>query len=210
MDKATAIFLLQAAAISLSGVMAPGPITAATLASGARQRHAGALIAIGHGIVEFPLMGLLAAGLGAVLRSQGFRIGVGLAGGAALIALAVIMLAGLGKTASAQEPRRATSPLWTGVILSGSNPYFLLWWATAGLALMTTASGFGALALGLFAVTHWLCDLVWLEVLSLASFKGSRVFGPGSQRIVLIICAAAMGVFGVMFIHGAIQGWAGW
>ena len=31
-------FLLPAAAISLSGVMAPGPITAATLAAGASTR----------------------------------------------------------------------------------------------------------------------------------------------------------------------------
>ena len=37
---------LSVIAISLSGVMAPGPITAATLAVAPRSRHAGALIAV--------------------------------------------------------------------------------------------------------------------------------------------------------------------
>jgi len=53
-------FLLSTVAISLSGVMAPGPITAATLAAGARGRHAGAMICLGHVVVELPLILLLA------------------------------------------------------------------------------------------------------------------------------------------------------
>ena len=55
-------FLLTATAISLSGVLAPGPMTAATLAAGTRSRHAGAIIALGHGVVEFPLMLVIIAG----------------------------------------------------------------------------------------------------------------------------------------------------
>jgi len=49
-------FLFTAVVISLSGVMAPGPITAVTIGKGSKSPYAGALIAIGHGIVEFPLM----------------------------------------------------------------------------------------------------------------------------------------------------------
>lgn len=45
------VFGAEAAGISLSGVMAPGVITAATLAAGTRNPHAGALVAVGHGIV---------------------------------------------------------------------------------------------------------------------------------------------------------------
>ena len=65
----TILFLFQAMIISLSGVMAPGPITAATIAAGTKSRHSGALIAVGHGIVEFPLMFLILAGIGIIFES---------------------------------------------------------------------------------------------------------------------------------------------
>ena len=64
-------FIFTIVGISLSGVMAPGPITAATLAAGERNRHAGAWICIGHIAVELPLILLLAAGLGTFLESKG-------------------------------------------------------------------------------------------------------------------------------------------
>jgi hypothetical protein len=43
-------FILTIVGISLSGVMAPGPITAATLAAGERNRNAGAWVCavLGH------------------------------------------------------------------------------------------------------------------------------------------------------------------
>ncbi len=92
-------------------------------------------------------------------------------------------------------------PLTAGVVLSAGNPYFLLWWATAGLTLITTArTNFGIWAFVLLALVHWSCDLVWLTALSWASFKGSVLLGPKSQRIVLAVCAAAMAGFGLYFI----------
>ncbi len=74
-------FIFTIIGISLSGVMAPGPITAATLAAGERNRHAGAWICGGHIAVELPLILLLAAGLGTFLESKGIRAGIGLVGG---------------------------------------------------------------------------------------------------------------------------------
>jgi threonine/homoserine/homoserine lactone efflux protein len=43
-------FLLEAVLISLSGVIAPGPVTAVTVSKGTKSPHAGAIIALGHGI----------------------------------------------------------------------------------------------------------------------------------------------------------------
>ena len=62
------LFLVQVVTISLSGVMAPGPVTAAANAMGARNRFAGAIIAVGHGIVEFPLMILIIVGADKLLK----------------------------------------------------------------------------------------------------------------------------------------------
>jgi threonine/homoserine/homoserine lactone efflux protein len=91
----------------------------------------------------------------------------------------------------------------TGVVLTGANPYFLVWWATAGLALATQATEYGAVALLVFAVVHWLCDLVWLEVLSWASFQGSQAFGLRSQKLISVICAVVLLGFGLKFLYEA-------
>jgi len=80
-------FLFQVSVISLSGVMAPGPVTAAAIAIGARSRHAGALIAFGHGAVELPLIILIVFGAGRLLKLPAAQIVIGLAGGAFLLVM---------------------------------------------------------------------------------------------------------------------------
>jgi len=201
-------FILQAVAVSLSGVIAPGPVTAATLAAGTRWRHAGALVAVGHGIVEFPLMLLIMAGTSTLFASKGVTIGIGLVGGAFLILMGSQMLRSLGKNQDQTGIKAARNPILTGVILTVGNPYFLLWWVTVGLALATRALALGALAFGLFAIVHWLCDLVWLEALSLASFKGTRLLGQRSQKVVLAVCSVALILIGLAFIFDAGKSWA--
>ena len=193
-------FLLTVVAISLSGVLAPGPVTAAAIGMGSRNRLAGALMALGHGVVEFPLMVLLIFGLGRFLKIPLVEIGIGLIGGGVLIFLAVQMLRGLRDAGDREEPLVRGDPFTAGVLLSGGNPYFLIWWATVGLTLITAAREFGIWAFVLFALTHWSCDLIWLTILSWASFKGTAVFGPRGQRIVLAVCAAAMFGFGLTFV----------
>jgi threonine/homoserine/homoserine lactone efflux protein len=196
-------FLSQVFVISLSGVMAPGPVTAAAIAMGSRNRFAGVLMAIGHGIIEFPLMILIILGMDKILKSTPTKITIGLAGGAFLLFMAIGML----KSSTRQEQLNAkparTGPLTAGILLSGGNPYFLIWWATVGLALAMTAKGLGIWAFALFAIVHWLCDLVWLTALSWASFKGSVLLGPRTQRIVLLICGLALLAFGLFFIYSA-------
>ena len=191
--------------ISLSGVMAPGPVTAAAIGMGARSRYAGMLLAIGHGIVEFPLMILIVLGMGRILKLPTAQIAIGLAGGAFLLMMAIGMLRSL-RSAGMQETKVAKSaPMLAGIILSATNPYFLFWWATVGLALATTATGMGIWAFALFAVVHWLCDFIWLGALSWASFKGTGLFGSRSQQIVLMICAVALFFFGLFFIYKAVD-----
>lgn len=197
-------FLVRVVGVSLSGVMMPGPVTAAAIAMGARKRHAGALMAVGHGIIEFPLIVLITLGMKEIIESTPVKIVIGLAGGAFLIIMAAKMLKSLESVNKSQVTVVSKSaPLLAGVILSGGNPYFFLWWATVGLALATTATGLGVWAFALFAIVHWLCDLVWLEALSWASFKGSVLLSPGRQRIVLVVCAMVIFGFGLLFIAGA-------
>ena len=197
------LFLSQVFVISLSGVMAPGPVTAAAIGMGARSRFAGSLIAVGHGVIEFPLIILIVLGAGKVLKLPAAQIGIGLAGGIILLVMGIGMLKALRSAERAEAPLAGGTPVLTGILLTATQPYFLLWWATVGLALATRAAGLGMWAFALFAMVHWVCDFVWLSILSWASFKGSTVLGPRIMRIVLMICASALVIFGLCFVFRA-------
>ena len=196
-------FFISAIAISLSGVLAPGPITAATLAAGARQRHAGAMIALGHAVVEFPLILLLVVGVARYLESPVVGGCIGAAGGVVLVLMGMQLLLSLRRESHLLATGSPTHPFVLGVVLTAANPYFLVWWATVGLALASQAVGFGAVALVAFAVVHWLCDLVWLEVLSQAGYRGSKLLGPRAQTVVSAICGAVLLGFGIKFLYDA-------
>jgi threonine/homoserine/homoserine lactone efflux protein len=93
---------------------------------------------------------------------------------------------------------------WAGLMmaLSAGNPFFVAWWATTGLLLTSqVARAYGAVAFALFAVIHWLCDLVWLLALSWASHFGAGFAGPRWQRAIQALCAAAMLLFGCWFLY---------
>ena len=201
-------FLASAIVISLSGVLAPGALTAATIASAARRRWAGTMVAVGHGIVELPLIVLIVIGMDELLKVEGVRIGIGLAGGVFLLMMAWGMLRTLRRPASDDDQAASATrhPILIGIILSASNPYFLLWWATVGLALATKAVSLGVMAFVLFALIHWLLDLIWLTILSWVTFGGGKLMGEVPQRVILGICAAAMVFFGGNFLWEA--GWS--
>jgi len=197
------LFLVGVVGISLSGVMAPGPLTAAAVAMGAESPYAGLVLALGHGVIEFPLIALIVLGASTILKSVKTKMIIGMVGGIFLLLMAFEMFVSLRAGDGGQGTAIVGTPLRAGLILSIGNPYFLMWWATIGLKLATDAKAFGVWALALFAIVHWLCDLVWLAALSLASFKGSALLGANSREIVLAICSAALLGFGLYFLFSA-------
>jgi threonine/homoserine/homoserine lactone efflux protein len=201
---ALALFLIQVFIISFSGAIQPGPVTASAITMGTRNRWAGVLLAIGHGIIEFPLMILIILGLGAIFQKTETQIVIGLAGGAALLYMAYSMFKSARRLSNPQAGARNAKPILAGIILTISNPYFLIWWATVGLVLTTKATEFGVYAFALFAVVHWFVDLIWVTALSLASFHGTTLLGPKLQTVIVKICAAAMLFFGLFFIYNAV------
>jgi threonine/homoserine/homoserine lactone efflux protein len=183
--------------------MAPGPVAAATIMTGTRNRWAGSLIAVGHGIVEFPLMILIMFGAAELLKSDKTKAGIGIIGGIVLLLMAIQMFIGSKDKQNAQKEISKDRPVFIGFILSATNPYFLVWWATIGLTLVTSAKALGVWAFALFTIVHWFCDIVWLTILSWTSFKGFSLLGAGREKIIIKICAAVMFFFGLYFIYKA-------
>jgi len=200
-------FLLQAILISLSGVMAPGPLTVVVVGKGARSPRAGILIALGHGAVEFPLMVLIALGLAPFFQHEAFAAAVGLAGGAVLLWMGAGLLLSLRRATideTGSERMREASPFMAGMLMTGGNPYFIVWWATVGATLVFRAWGYGVWQFALFAVIHWSLDLIWYFVLSSASFRGTKLLGNRFLKGVSLIAGLLLLYFGVRFLVDAL------
>ena len=193
-------FLIEAVLISLSGVMAPGPITAVTISKGTKSPHAGAIIALGHGIVEVPLMILILYGFGEILKISYIKATIGLFGGLFLLKMGLGLLQGIKQTKidTSSNPR---SPLMAGIILSLANPYFLIWWVTIGSMLIFRSIIFGLSGFIAFMILHWSCDFFWCYFLSALSFKGGQFFGKRLQQVLFVICGVFLLFFSTKFIY---------
>ncbi len=203
MEASLGLFLLSAAGISLTGVMLPGPMTAATIAKGYSDKNAGALIAVGHAIIEIPLIAAIYFGFGHFFnRPQVIDI-VYFVGGLALFYLGFRMFRSSNNT-SGEVSGLPTSSLVTGTLVTGTNPAFYVWWVTVGIALIVSAAKFGLTGVILFTLVHWLCDLAWSEFLSAGTFKSRRWWTPKVRKVVFTICALLLIGFGVWFCLSAL------
>jgi len=201
--------------ISLSGALSPGPLTALAISEGARAgRWAGVRLALGHGLIEIPLVFGIAYGLGVWLQQP---LVSGLVG---LMGAVVLLWMGYGLTVGAWQGRltltgASAGPApgvvrWGhvpgGMMVTVANPYWSLWWATLGAVYVARVMSLelGPLTVGGLAFSHWLTDLVWLSGLSLLVASGRGLFGERGYRAVLLVCGIFLLAFGLYF------GWTGW
>lgn len=196
--------LLSVVIISLSGVMMPGPMFAVTLAKSYRSPWAGALISLGHAVIEVPLILLIYFGFAQFFQNTTVQLGLSVAGGAMIIWLGISMFRA--RTEVVQKGKDLPyNAFVAGIIASGFNPFFLLWWATIGSMLVMKFHGFGTIGLTLFIVVHWLCDLVWLSFVSILVYRTRALWGRRLQEWVFIACSLLLVGFGGWFLVSGIQ-----
>jgi threonine/homoserine/homoserine lactone efflux protein len=203
METSLGLFLLSAAGISLTGVMLPGPMTAVTVAKGYSDRNAGALIAVGHAVVEIPLIAAIYLGLAQFMGSPPVVNIIYVVGGLMLFYLGFRMFRNVGNAPGEVDGLPASS-LVAGIIITGTNSAFYIWWVTVGVALVIAVAKFGLIGIILFIVVHWLCDLVWCEILSISTFKSRKWWTQRVQRIVFRVCALVLVGFGTWFLVSAL------
>jgi threonine/homoserine/homoserine lactone efflux protein len=197
------LFLASVILISLSGVMAPGPLFAVTIDKASKHKTAGPLIAFGHGIIEFPLMFVIYFGLTQYVVPEFVQISVGLIGGLVMILMGVQLFRNRTKTNEEQSSSKHGS-LIAGIIATGANPYFIVWWITIGAALVMNAKIFGVIGFAVFAVTHWLCDFLWYTVVATAIFKSRRFWTKRVHQAIFLFCFAILVGFGAWFFSSAL------
>ncbi len=200
------LFLASVVLISLTGVMMPGPLFAVTIEKAAKRKTAGLLIAVGHGIVEFPLMFLIYYGIEQIVAAeilQTVQVTVGLIGGLLMIFMGAQTFRNRNKAIEKSESPKHES-LIAGIWTTAANAGFILWWLTIGTALIITARGFGLLAFSVFAVVHWLCDFFWYTGISWAIFKSRQFWTAKVHQAIVLFCFAVLIGFGVWFFGSAL------
>jgi len=197
------LFFGSVALISLSGVLMPGPLFAATIQKATRSRSAGALIAVGHAVVELPLMFLIFFTLSQFKVPSLVQICVGLVGGLLMILMGIQTFR---KRNNAEESPVSTNrdSVLAGVYTTAVNAGFILWWLTIGTTLILNAQLFGLIGFSVFAGVHWLCDFSFYTVVALAIFKSQQLWSKRwNQQVrigITLFCVAVFVGFGTYFV----------
>jgi threonine/homoserine/homoserine lactone efflux protein len=192
-------YLGMVALISLSGVMAPGPLLATTICKGYQDKRAGFGISLGHALVEVPLIIAIFLGLGTILNNTYVFIVIGLIGGVILVYMGWDLIRSRDRYVE-ECPTDQRSSFKAAIVMTAANPYWLIWWATAGAALVTGAVAFGPIMLPLFIIVHFTCDLAWYLLVSYSVNRSKGLWSAKWHTMLFVGSGAIMFVFGVYFL----------
>jgi threonine/homoserine/homoserine lactone efflux protein len=177
----------------------PGPVLAATVAKGYKNKHAGLGIGIGHGIIEVPLIAVIGFGFSTFFENITLQLVIGLAGGTMLGYLGINMIR-LRKEVDQTEQYLPYPPLLVGMLMTVANPYWFLWWATIGASLILFALELGLIGLAVFTIVHVSCDIGWDYFVSLSVNKSKSFWRSRTHELIFAICGIIMIGFGIFFI----------
>ncbi len=203
--------------ISASGALAPGPLSIATIALGTKGSwKSGLLVALGHMIFELPYVVLIAVSLGYVssfLDIPWVRIALALFTSTFIAFFASLLIIDALKSKTPHQVQssalRIGNPLVVGIVLTGLNPYFLLWWISVGLLLIQGAINLGLgifLGIAIMYTTHVWIDYAWLVFLAHASSRGARYLGIKGYRVLLLALAGTLILFAIHIVLKALLG----
>lgn len=200
--------------ISLTGALAPGPLTTMGIVEGSRRgKWSGTRLAIGHGLVEAVYVALIALvlwlGRETILRQPIIAGLIALVGGLFLAWMGLGMGVGAWRHRLSLEGEAAQEAQFglvsEGSLVTLSNPYWWIWWALITPLYLQEALIWGVLGLVILYLVHWSIDLGWLTSLSWLTGSGRNLFSPRVYRWVLIACGAALLFFGVSFVIAGVR-----
>lgn len=202
-------FGIEVVAVSASGVLAPGPLFVANMMYGAKHgAMSGVKVAHGHAAVEIVVISAIAAGLfSASAFLSGYAGWIAIIGGVAILGFAAMQAIGVARNRDEKQPAMwGKSPFAVGVALSALNPFFIVWWLTVGLKLVSDLAAFGPVAgvAILFALHVWM-DYAWLAATAYLASKGSSVLKSKYYKILLLALSGVLAYYGVQFLASGIK-----
>jgi threonine/homoserine/homoserine lactone efflux protein len=191
--------------ITASGTLAPGPLFFATVAHGVTVgAKSGFVFSIAHSVVESTLILLLASGLVSVANEAIVKVALGVAGGVALLCFGAAQIRGALKLNTREVPQKnvtTQSLLMTGLAFTGLNPFFIVWWLTAGANLILIALEFASFAgVALMFLCHVWIDVAWLTLVAHLAKMGQNVVGHRWYRALMAFFGLAIVYYGLTFL----------
>ncbi len=195
-------FVVLVVVVSASGVMAPGPLFVASISYGLKGgMRAGLKMAVGHAIVEFPIVIILGIGAVSLESFSEYRVVISILGAAFLFVFAGMQIRALFGNGGNFVTDSRRSPLVAGMALSGLNPFFIIWWITIGFKLISDALLIWAVGgmLVLFALHIWM-DFAWLGIVAHLASKGAKILSSKSLKIIVFGLSLMLVYFGITFL----------
>ena len=195
-------FAIMVVAISASGVMSPGPLFSANIIYGLKEgKIAGLKIAVGHTIVEFPLIILLGTGIITSNIFPEFRVLIAVIGAMGLFAFAGLQIKSIFQKNFQKNIKPSRGPILAGIFLSALNPFFIIWWLTVGLKLITESIElWGFLGIIILFLFHIWMDYVWLYIVAFFASKSRNFLSNRNYKILVISLAIVLIYFGLKFL----------
>jgi len=208
-----ALIFLNALAVGYSGAVMPGALLTYVINQSLKKGiKVGILTIIGHAILETLLIVLIFLGLSTILESNLMSIIISFVGGAIMLYFGIsgILEAVRGKLVIEMDKETKADGdgklILAGGLISLANPYFIIWWATLGLALLFKAhAAFGYVGVAVFAAGHFLADFSWYTLISGIVHKTRGYLNMKGYRLLVFILSAALGGFGVYYIISGLK-----
>jgi threonine/homoserine/homoserine lactone efflux protein len=201
---------VQAFVVGLSGAMSPGSYLTVTIARTMQKGPLSAsLMLVGHALLEALLLIGFAFGLQQVLQITNVMLVLAVVGGAVVLWMGYGLLAGAlrGTIAAdlevAEDAGLSGHPLGAvahGAIVSLSNPYWTIWWATIGVKLAADGLAIGPVGVLAFFVGHQLADVSWYVFVIVVVHRGKGLLTPRVYCIIMGVLGAALLYIGLRFV----------
>ena len=195
-------FAVMVIAISASGVMSPGPLFTANIVYGLKEgKIAGLKIAMGHTVVEFPLIVFLGLGTISLETFPEYRILITVIGAIGLFVFAGLQIKSIFGKDFRNKTNSNKNSFLAGIFLSALNPFFIIWWLTIGIVLITESIalwGFSGILI-LFIFHIWM-DYVWLFAVAGFASKAKNILSNNNYKILIAGLSILLVYFGIQFL----------
>lgn len=201
-------FAAEVVAVSASGVLGPGPLFFTNMMYGTREgAKSGLKVAHGHAAVEIAVIAAISAGLfSASAFVDQYADIIAVIGGAAIIGFATMQILALARSRDPRKVQASRRPFAAGVAFTAFNPFFLVWWFTVGLKLVSDSQAFGPVTGTLFLFgTHVWMDYVWLAATAYLASKGSSVLKSKYYGLLLVVLCGIVLYYGMQFLLSGIK-----
>lgn len=202
------IAALSSFAIGFLGALMPGPLLGMTIDTGLKKGLKGGLfLALGHAILDLVTLTLLMFGLKEFMTNPLVSAVIGIIGGSVLVNMGLKMFLQAKRNEVSLESisNETTSDKWhylmiKGVTVSISNPYYVIWWASVGLALVLSVSTLGFVGIVLVYLGHVASDFVWFGFVAFTMHKSHKIMSPKVYKSIILGIGSFVVCFGVYFV----------